>query len=401
MPAAVDVLRLPPERYADFHRAAAVAFMEPIDEQLIERFARVVEVDRSWVALERQAIVGTATSYSLKLSVPGGELGCAGVTWLTVLPTHRRRGIFRQLLGRLFDDAQSRGEPVAALWASAGGIYGRFGFGPAAFGDDLQLALPGPAVDPPLADDEPRPRLITSASVVPLLAPVYERVMQMRPGLSSRTTAWWESRVVDAAEHNVVVEDDDGYPRGYVLYKTQGLPPDVKVEVVELMALDASAARALWRYLCSLELASSITAVHRPVDDPLPFLLADIRSVERVRRDCLWLRLLDLPRALTERRWASAVSLTLRVHDATLSSNDGIWRLETVAGEGALCTPVPSSQKPDLVLDASVLGSVYLGGVTVTEMLGAGLVEEPTSGAVATLDDALRTARAPWAPEHF
>jgi predicted acetyltransferase len=171
--------------------------------------------------------------------------------------------------------------------------------------------------------------------------------------------------------------------------------------VLELMALDSIAAGALWRYLCSMELATSITAVHRPVDDPLPFLLADIRAVERVRRDCLWLRLLDVPHALAERRWARSLSVMLRVHDATLPSNDGTWSLETVADGQARCTPAAADSAPDLALDVSVLGSVYLGGVTLTEMVGAGLVEERTPGIAAMLDDALLTHNAPWTPEHF
>ena len=37
------------------------------------------------------------------------------------------------------DDVHARGEPIAALWASEGGIYGRFGYGLASVCGDMEI----------------------------------------------------------------------------------------------------------------------------------------------------------------------------------------------------------------------------------------------------------------------
>ncbi|MFN8150407.1 MAG: GNAT family N-acetyltransferase [Solirubrobacterales bacterium] len=403
MPGALQFRPLASDEHAAFHRCAATAFHEHVDDELLARWARVEELDRSWVVVDGEEIVGTALNYTLSLSVPGGSLDCAGISWVTVHPTYRRRGILTGLVDRLLDDARNRREPLAALWTSNTTVWGRFGFGPAAFGETLRLPIPGARLREPLRDSEPRPRLVPKDGSAALVDPLYEHVRGERPGLPSRTTDWWESRLLFEGDRQLVlVEDADGAARGYAIYQSHGIPPNVRIEVVELIALDTPACTALWRFLTGLELATSVEAPYRPVDDPLPFLLDDIRgAVVTKLTETLWLRLLDLPRALTERRWAARTELTLSVRDAAIPENDGLWRLQTLEGEGAACTRADPEAEPDIALDVRELSSAYLGGVSLAQMASAGLVEERTDGALAALDHALHVPVAPWAPEHF
>ena len=75
-------------------------------------------------------MVGAAGSYELQMTMPGGRpLPTGGVTWVSVAVTHRRQGIMTRLLGAVHDDTQGRGELLAALTASEGGIYERLGYG--------------------------------------------------------------------------------------------------------------------------------------------------------------------------------------------------------------------------------------------------------------------------------
>jgi predicted acetyltransferase len=401
---ATDLRLIADSQLAAFHRCAAIAFQEPLDDDMLARFARLEELDRSWAAFEGDEIVGTSTAYSLMLSVPGGEQACAGISWLTVLPTHRRRGILRELLGRQFADARERGEPLAALWAAGGEIYGRFGFGAAVMGHDYRIALGGTLPrQAPQPDVEPRLRLEPPLTSLDLLAPMYAAIRGERPGMPSRSSAWWATRMLADQERRLVVaRDPAGDPCGYALYRTHGLPPEVIVELIELIAADHHTNATLWRLLCGLELARELRAPHRPVDDPLPLLFDDIRRAQVTGcRDCLWLRLLDVPRALAQRHWASHASVTLYVRDSTLTANDGLWRLETTAAGPGTCERPPTGTEPDLVLDVRELGSAFLGGIALSRLAAAGRVDERTRGTVAALDGALGVARAPWAPEHF
>jgi Sterol carrier protein domain len=56
---------------------------------------------------------------------------------------------------------------------------------------------------------------------------------------------------------------------------------------------------------------------------------------------------------------------------------------------------------PDVTLDVTELGATYLGGTTLGELAGAGLVAEGRPGAVRQLSTALSWAPAPWCPVNF
>ncbi len=81
-------------------------------------------VDGKWIS--------TCGAYSRVMTVPGGAVPVAAVTFVTVQPSYRRRGLLTQMMQHQLADIVERGtEPVALLWASESSIYGRFGYGPA------------------------------------------------------------------------------------------------------------------------------------------------------------------------------------------------------------------------------------------------------------------------------
>ena len=111
-------------------QAASDAFAEPFEDADWEREGVTVRLERAVGAFENGRPVAFSASYEFELTVPGGTtVPTAGVTWVAVLPSHRRRGILRSSMEQLFRDARDHGEPLAALYASEAAIYGRFGFG--------------------------------------------------------------------------------------------------------------------------------------------------------------------------------------------------------------------------------------------------------------------------------
>ena len=114
--------------------------------------------------------MGCAGAFSLRTTVPGGAatgmVGTAGITTVGVLPTHRRQGITRQLMGRLLEQAHEREEPLASLFASQGAIYGRFGFGVATTLLDLDVLVERASFVPSYAPHG-RTRLLDRAEALP------------------------------------------------------------------------------------------------------------------------------------------------------------------------------------------------------------------------------------------
>jgi predicted acetyltransferase len=117
------------EELADVLRTTFMAFGEEMKDEDLERSRRLMPLDRVLAAWDGSRPVGVAASWPFELTVPGGSVPAAGVTWVGVLPSHRRRGILRELMLRQLADVHDRGEPLAILWATESAIYGRFGYG--------------------------------------------------------------------------------------------------------------------------------------------------------------------------------------------------------------------------------------------------------------------------------
>jgi len=372
-----------------------------------------VEFDRTLVAFDGSTAVGGTLAFTFRLRVPGADLPAAGVSWVSVLPTYRRRGILRSLMTRQLADIRDRGEPLAVLWASESVLYGRYGYGRASWTHAYTIhrgegAL---AADAP-SDPDLRLRITEPGQVRAELAKVYEAAFDTRPGFFERTDTWWDRMLWDPAEERhgatplrcVVAEDDTG-PRGYSLYTArEGWDEDAflasgTIDVRELVATDPPASAALWGDLLSRDLTTELYARSRPVDDPVQFQLADPRRLRALVSDALWARIVDLPAALTRRRYACPVDLVLDVRDELLTANAGRWRLRVDESGQATCDPVDAD--PDVELGIAELGAAYLGGTRLGALAAAGRVRQLRTGALSRLSAAMAWDPAPWCPVIF
>ena len=410
------------EEFDAFHTVDAHAFHgSPLTAEERQLVVSHLEFDRSLAAFDGATPVGTAGAYSFQLTVPGSvSLAAAGVTWVSVLPSHRRRGVLSSMMRRQLADIRDRGEPLAVLWASESVIYSRYGYGRAMWHADLTLYRgEGALARTAPADGGLRMRLVEPAAAIPELAKVYDAVLPSRPGFIARTESWWQRTVYDPPDrrhgtsplHCVLAEDDDG-PRGYALYSavsrwdSDTSLPDSALHVREMVAADAAASAALSADLLSRDLTAEFRLRGRPVDDPLLYQLADPRRARPRLKDALWVRIIDVPGALARRRYSAPADVVLQVRDDLLPANAGLWRLTTGEaapdGSGLAATCVPaSSSAPDVVLDVTQLGAAYLGGTTLGALAGAGLVAEGRPGAVRQLSAALSWDPAPWCPVNF
>ena len=137
-------------------------------------------------------VVGTASALSFDLTVPGAILPAAGVTIVGVHPTHRRRGILRRLYTELHRRIADARYPIAALTASEGGIYGRFGYGPAIFFRKVDVNTRQARTARP-AQAPGRVLLLDKAEAAKLLPAVYDRYV-IQNCYPERPNDWWDAR---------------------------------------------------------------------------------------------------------------------------------------------------------------------------------------------------------------
>ncbi len=405
----LEIRALPRDRLAEFLTPISIAFglPFPVPPERVERIRAQPELDVLLGAVDGDEVVGSAGSFTFDMTVPGGvAVETAGLTMVAVMPTHRRRGVLRELMRRHIDGAHARGQAVAALFASEGSIYGRFGYGMASLAGEIMLARERTAFAESFTPAG-RVRLLNEADAAVAFPAIWERVRLSRPGMLSRSDTWW--RVRRTADPDWLragrpplqraLLEIDGRPAAYALYRFGTAfghrNHDVPLEVIEAIGDSPEATRAMWRWLFDIDLVTGFIASLLPVDHPLLFLLAEPRRLQMRLGDGIWMRLVDVGAALARRGLAGdGAPLVLEVEDAFCTWNQGRYRI----ADGIVTR---TEAAPDLTLDVATLGAAYLGGFGLTQLALAGRVAERTPGALRRADALLRGDRAPWCPEMF
>ena len=402
----IEVRVAPEEERRRWFEVCNTAFSGELREEEVETDSKMMPPDRMLGAYADGMLVGTSADFPFSLTIPGGELEAAGVTGVGVLPSHRRRGVLTRLMEQQFAVAREREEPVAILWASEGPIYGRYGYG---------IATRVAAIEADRTVFEPPPdagasvRVVDADAAAEVFPSIYDRVRTETPGMFGRSEDWWRHYRLSDPEHRrggagpkfFAVLELDGRAEGYAMYRVkhewdEGFPQS-QLRVVEAMATSPRAIRELWRFLFGVDLVARVRAWPLAPDHPL-FLVA--REPKRLRMhvgDGLWLRILDVERALSARSYAGEGEIVLELSDPLLPENEGVWRVASGGGS----TSVDRSGTAELRLATGALASTYLGEFSFRQLQAAELVDELVEGAVARADALFRTPRAPWCPEVF
>jgi predicted acetyltransferase len=305
------------------------------------------------------------------------------------------------------DTVRERGEPISALWAAEPAIYGRFGYGAATTGCRLTLPRGAAMVDVAgSADLHVRFETADADAFADVVDSVQRQAARTRPGAVTRESDGLRRGLFgDRRAHRgrdaeplrlLLVEDAAGTPRGYALFTRASVWSDTgpagTVSVREAVALDAAASRLLWGRLADLDLSVSVQTDSRPHDDPLLLQLLDLRAAAPRVTDGTWVRVVDVGAAFSGRTCAAEVDVVVEVADTWCPWNAGRWR---IAGgpDGTRCTR--TRQEADLRLGAAALGSVLVGGRTLTALHAAGLAEAQDPAVLARASAALASPVAP------
>ena len=383
--------------------AANVAFGNELRDDDFELQKRELPPDRVVGAFDDGNAVGLTASIAFEMTIPGGIAPCAGITYVGVMPSHRRRGVLTELMRAQLDDLHERGEPLAALWASEPVIYGRFGYGISAPAASMEAVHAGFAFR-----DDPGPtgtvRLLKQDEARKLYPPIYERARLLRHGMLSRSEARWDARVNDpehwrdgASPKYYVLIELDGQGEAFAMYRIKekwerGMPQSELV-LVDAISTSTEATRELWRFIFGVDLIARVSLWNYDPATPLFLMVEDARRLQLRLGDGIWLRLVDVGEALKRRSYAGEGSVVLEVTDEFCSWNEGRYRAGADAG--------PSEDAAELRLSAADLASVYLGAFSFERLAAAGRVEELAEGAIARATALFRTPLPPWCPEPF
>ena len=341
--------------------------------------------------------VATVNSWPTPLTVPGGEVDAWAISAVTVAPTHRRRGIARNLLEAELRTAHALGVPVAMLTVSEATIYERFGFAPAEVVADLEIDARKAQWRGPAASG--RVQFVDRAQLRSEVDALIEKARVQTPGELEAWPRQWDRHfglTVGQEESGrkiraVRYDDAAGEPQGFALYTLKEPETDYskhEATVTYLLALTPDAYAGLWQHVLDLDLVSTVKVPLRSAAEPVIWQVSDQRAIIATHHDHLWLRILDVPAALSARTFATPIDLTIEVTDdlgftagTYWVRNDSIKRVNTPA---------------DLTLTVNALSAIYLGGISPMTLTAAGHITEHTPGSAAALALAFSSPVTPW-----
>ncbi|MFE2263334.1 GNAT family N-acetyltransferase [Streptomyces griseosporeus] len=412
----IDVRPIEEAEFAEWLRALNTGFLrEPVvSAEVVEARRPQFVPGRLLGAFDNGRCVATYRSFAQEVTAVGGTAVAAdAVSNVTVTATHRRRGLLSRMMGADLAAAKERGDVVSTLIAAEYGIYGRFGFGPATTMTEWAIDVPRAGFGPrrsAVPDDGGRIDLVDAEEVRKLGPELHDRVRRAQPGAVSRGELWWQVNTGAVPFYSkwtepfyAVYRSAAGEVEGMVSYECDDKWGDAKqplntADVNWLIAATPGAERALWHYLCSIDWVQTVKSGWRSPDDVLPLLLPDPRAARiTTQADWLWVRLLDVVRAMEARSYATAGELVLEVVDAAGFAG-GRYLLDATP-DGATCTP--TTRTADLTLEIGELARLWLGDESAERLVTLGRVREERAGAARVADALLRTSRRPWCPDMF
>jgi predicted acetyltransferase len=249
-------------------------------------------------------------------------------------------------------------------------------------------------------------RLVEGDVAATIMPDVYERYRLMQPGALTRTETWWERYLSDppnwrwgaSARYYVVYKGESGEYEGYANYRIKDEwkngSPNHTLMLMQLIATSPEARAALWRFCFNVDLMATVQARNFSAEEPVRWMLRDPRRLRVTHSgDFLWVRLVDVPAALSGRRYAGADRLVFEVADAFRPETSGRYVLEGGV-DGATCAR--TDEDADIALSVADLGATYLGGVHFTTLAQAGRVCELTPGALRRADALFASEPQAW-----
>ncbi|MGH9104232.1 MAG: GNAT family N-acetyltransferase [Acidimicrobiales bacterium] len=417
--AGIELRRVPEQEALAFARVAELAFGEVATDEVARETVDEC-YDPGWAigVYDGGELVATTSAVGLELTLPAGPgpafplVAVPGVTAVSVLPTHRRRGLLSRMMAYQLETFREREVPLAILTASESAIYGRYGYGLASSYQSLAIATKRSGFLGTTWQDDSGPgqlRLVDAADAGKLLPDAHDRARRLRPGEITRSQDHWARILADPERHRhgggarmyVVHYGEGGEVDGYASYRYQrkweaGLPGHT-VAVEDIYSVSPVAHAALWRFLLDIDLVEEVTVGKRPIDEPLRWWLADPRRLRTTSFcDFLWARLVDVPRALASRGYGTETELVLEL---TGPATERYW-LATSSSAGS-CRRARAGESADVVLGLGELGAIYLGGCRPSALAGAGRVREARPGALVRADGAFASPLAPFCGTGF
>ena len=390
-----------------YNKVVAYVFAENSIEDMATENAQTLP-EWTTAAFDDGRCIATMGTFPFTVRLNGSPVKMGGVTQVGTLPEYRRQGLLRKIMTQGFAEMQERGQYLAILWASMGAIYPRFGYGLASTSVNYTF-------DPRFAGFESGPEptgkvtMMPKEDAFPIMKQLYIQRAAPRNLQIHRATVMWDTDNFRPSKkgqpvYSAVYRNGDGEARGYIVYETEdrqsaGPGPRQVFKIKDFGYLDMDAYRGLWEYIRRHDLVSTVEMHNVGEDDPAPDLLLEPRILRRSTQDAIWLRVVDIEKAMPQRPYGGRGELTFRVPDDRMCPwNNGAWLMET---DGTTTSIRKTDRTPEIEMPLNTLASLIVGHRPATHYSRIGKLTANNDGALATADALFKTEYLPHCPNSF
>jgi len=299
------------------------AFQYKLTPERREQVLAEMKPERVWAYFDNENLVSKMTILPFEAWLHGVKFKMGGIAGVATWPEYRRKGLVSGLLKHGLKSMREQGQTISILHPFSFPFYRKFGWETLTDFRKYELETNQLPVYPPYAGTICRERNAAK------LQEVYEPFAARYSGMLVRDEVWWQKLLRDKNDNVAIYENADGAVRGYLMYSVK----DHAMAVEELVALDEESRRALWRFIADHDSMMKKITVTAPMDDALPFLLADPRIKQETIPYCM-ARIVDVLPLLERFPWAPIrpgdepeSRIRLRVRDEHAPWNNGVYAL--------------------------------------------------------------------------
>lgn len=299
----------------------------------------------------------------------GARVPTAGIGGVTIAPEYRRRGLLGPMFAQGLAEARERGAVISTLFPTAGGIYRRFGY--EVISDLLTVRVPTTALAALSVPDGLTLRRAGTADAT-AVRHCYQRWASRQNGPLTRDGAQFggsdEELVSGVSGLSLAVRD--GQVRGYVSWdRSPGYGDHASLSVCDLIADDLDATQGLLAMLGSFSAVTGEIRLQTSGFDVTRLLVPTIHW-DVTARSPYMLRLLDVPGALSTRRWP-ALDVEVEfgvVSDDPIGGIDGFWNLVLDGGRASVSEGIGRGP----TLTSAGLALLYAGSASCASLRQVG-----------------------------
>jgi predicted acetyltransferase len=307
----------------------------------------------------------------------GVEVPTNGIAAVTVVAEHRGTGLLDNLMRAILAEGRDRGEVISTLFPTAPGIYRRYGYELVTSYDSVEVPTAALAAVRPVEGITVRR---AGAADFDAVRRVYDAWASGQNGPLTRRGASFQASADDfiAAFTGVTLAlDESNEVVGYASWQRgSGHGDPATVAVSDLLATDARAYPALWRFLGGFGSVTGKVRIETSGRDVARLSLPTV-AWQVVGTELYMLRVDDVPGAFSAIPLPGTADLAFVVTGDLLESMNGAYRLRVRDGATACERIEPVDGLPTFTPRGLALA--YAGAQTCANIRMAGLLSGPTT----------------------